>query len=107
MHDCNNKDLVWAIFIQDGKGKAMDQAASDIPSGFGPASRMLCDLVDCVLDFGEKILAQPTGLPLIVERRLQHLIFSGLEQASRLHLIFSYAWANTSLADFAEMAPFS
>ena len=89
MHDRNDQYLLRLVFIQDGIGKAMDHAPSNVPSDLGPSVRMLHDFIDVVLDLSEKILTQPLGLLLIIECRFEHFLFSRQEQARRLHLILS------------------
>lgn len=76
-----------------------------VSSDAGPSRRMPADLIEGALHLREKILSQAGGLLLVEERGLEHLLFSGHEQAHRLDLMLSYAWAKTSLADRAQMVP--
>jgi len=89
MRDRNDQDFLRSVFIQNGVGKAMDHAPSDVSSDPGPSRRMLHDLSDGVLDFSEEILAQTPGLLLIVERRSEHFLFGRQEEPRGLHLILS------------------
>jgi hypothetical protein len=66
MHDGNDQDRLRLVFIQNGIGKAMDHAPSDIPSDLGPSGRMLHDLIDRILDLSEKIPPQTAGSLLII-----------------------------------------
>ena len=57
MHDRYNQYFVGMDFVQNHIGKAVYQSSSDIGPGLGPASGMLGDFVNCVLNLTQEVPA--------------------------------------------------